>query len=116
MLDRVVEFLNEQSMVALFSIIAFGLLLGRLQFRGLSLGSSGVLFVGLLFGHLGVVTPAVVVTLGVILFVYAVGLQAGPRFVRSFQKHGLEFLSLVLVTLAAAFACCLVLAHYLDVP
>lgn len=115
-MEPIVDFLNDQSMVALFSIIAIGSFIGSPSVRGLSLGSSGVLFVALLFGHFGVNIPPVVLTLGVILFVYAVGLQAGPRFVRSFQRRGLQYLSMSGVTLGCAFVACLVLALYLDLP
>jgi putative transport protein len=48
-------------------------------------------------------------TLGVVLFVFAVGLQAGPRFFKSFRKRGLSFALLALVTLAATFGTAVVL-------
>lgn len=72
-------------------IIALGLVLGQLRFRGLSLGSSGVLFVALAFGGLGYVEPTPLGPLGdfgVVLFVYAIGLQAGGRFVRMIRSKG----------------------------
>lgn len=114
MWNSILAFLNEQSMVTLFAIIALGSILGSLKVRGVSLGASGVLFAGLFFGHFGVSVPEVIVTLGVVLFVYAVGLQAGPRFVRSFIQHGVQFLLLVLVTLSAGVVACLALACWLE--
>lgn len=74
-----------------FVIIVLGLLLGRVQVKGISLGSSGVLFVALAFGHFGWV-PAegmrVLGQFGVVLFVYSIGLQAGPRFVQTLRGKG----------------------------
>jgi len=75
----------------LFVIIALGSALGNLRVARISLGSSGVLFVGLLFGHLGVTLPSTLQELGIILFVYAIGLQAGPRFFNQFRQRGIIF-------------------------
>src|SRR5512145_1226754 len=92
--------LSEQ-MLVLFAILALGSWIGRLSFRGLSLGSAGVLFVALVFGHFGFNVPRGVMELGLLLFVYAVGLQAGPRFFRTFRRHGIQF---VVIALAIAGA------------
>ena len=81
----------EQPVAALFLIIALGTLLGRVRLANLSLGTSGVLFAGLLFGYLGASVPSALQDLGVVLFVYAVGLQAGPRFFNQFRHRGLSF-------------------------
>lgn len=72
-------------------IIAVGMLLGQLSVRGLSLGSSGVLFVALAFGSFCDLDPGSIRVLGdfgVVLFVYAIGLQAGGRFVRTVRRMG----------------------------
>ena len=75
-------------------VISGGLLLGRLSFAGIQLGLAGVLFSGLIFGHLQLsINPEVMHFLrefGLILFVYAIGLQVGPSFVSSFFKFGLR--------------------------
>lgn len=90
-----------------FLIILLGLLLGRVQVRGLSLGASGVLFVALLFGHFHWIEPAPVRVLGdfgVVLFVYAIGLQAGGRFVRTLRSKGWAPLVVVLGTVLSGAA------------
>ena len=77
---------------AVFLIIVLGSVLGRVAVRGVSLGSSGVLFVALAFGQFGWVEPEACKVLGqfgVVLFVYAIGLQAGPRFVGTLRSKGL---------------------------
>ncbi|MGA2488932.1 MAG: aspartate:alanine exchanger family transporter [Anaerolineales bacterium] len=83
--------LLSDQMFVLFIILAIGALLGSFSWRGISLGNAGVLFVALVFGHFGFSVPSAVMDLGLLLFVYAVGLQAGPRFFRLFRKQGLRY-------------------------
>lgn len=88
--------------VALFFIIvALGGGLGSLRIAGISLGTSGVLFVALAFGHFGYSLPSDLQELGIILFVYAVGLQAGPRFFNQFRKRGVLFAKIGIFVVAA---------------
>jgi len=95
------EIWSEQ-MFVLFLILAAGYWLGQISVRNVSLGAAGVLFVALAFGHLGFKTPKEVRDLGLLLFVYAVGLQAGPRFFRAFKRQGLQFVVLGVVSVVAA--------------
>jgi len=89
----------EQTFV-LFLIMALGSWIGQLSFKKISLGTAGVLFVALFFGHFGLSVPKVVMDLGLLLFVYAVGLQAGMRFFRSFRRQGIQFIVIGFVTVA----------------
>jgi putative transport protein len=108
--------LFADQMLALFTILALGALLGSFSWRGISLGTAGVLFVALVFGHYGISVPKAVQDLGLLLFVYAVGLQAGPRFFRMFRKQGLRFVIIgVAVALTGALAT-LGLAYALKLP
>jgi putative transport protein len=108
--------LFADQMLALFTILALGALLGSFSWRGISLGTAGVLFVALFFGHFGISVPAAVMNLGLLLFVYAVGLQAGPRFFRMFRKQGLRYVIIgVSVALTGALAT-LALAYLLKLP
>ena len=74
--------------------IALGLWLGRFKIGGVSLGITWILFVGILLGHLGVRIEAntlhFIKEFGLILFVYAIGLQVGPGFFASFKEGGLK--------------------------
>jgi Predicted permease len=72
----------------LFLIIALGYALGAIRVRGVSLGASAVLFVALVFGHYGLTVPHEFADLGVILFVYSVGLQPGRTFSTLFRSRG----------------------------
>lgn len=74
-------------------VIALGSMLGKLKFKGISLGSTFVLFVGIVVAHFGfTVNPAIshfVKDFGLILFVFSIGLQVGPNFFSSFKQSGL---------------------------
>ena len=87
-------------------VIASGLYLGRFKVKGVSLGSTWILFVGILLGHFGLrINPTMlsfVKDFGLILFVFAIGLQVGPGFFRSFRKDGItmNLMAIALVALA----------------
>jgi len=73
----------------LLLIVVLGDLLGKVRLCGVALGPSAIIFVALGFGHFGCVLPQGVQTIGLAMFIYAVGLQAGPGFLSSFRSHGL---------------------------
>jgi putative transport protein len=81
------NFLNEPYFV-LFVIFALGLLLGNIKIGGISLDSSAVIFAALLFGHFGFKVPDIIKEVGLILFIYSVGIQAGPGFFDAFKRQG----------------------------
>lgn len=82
------------TLVLLSFVIAAGIYLGKIRFWGVSLGVTFVLFVGILMGHFGYeVQPEVlkfVREFGLILFIFAIGLQVGPGFFSSFKKGGVR--------------------------
>ena len=81
-----------------------GLLLGKIKIKGVSLGITWVLFVGILISAFGVTLNHdmlhVIKEFGLILFVVAVGLQVGPGFFRSFKKGGLAMNLMALTNVA----------------
>ncbi|MDW8344616.1 MAG: putative transporter [Verrucomicrobiae bacterium] len=81
------------AMLVLAVTIALGLIIGQIRVAGVSLGIAGVLFAGLLFGHFRPNMPAAVLDfvrdLGLVFFVYTIGIQVGPGFLASFRRHGL---------------------------
>ncbi|TPQ27975.1 putative transporter [Methylomonas koyamae] len=91
-------------------VVASGLVLGRLSLAGIQLGIAGVLFSGLIFGHFHLsINPEVMHFLrefGLVLFVYAIGLQVGPSFVSAFFRYGLHLngLAAAVVLLGALIA------------
>lgn len=90
----------------IFTILALGYAIGRITVCGLNLGSAGVLLVALVFGHFGVTVPDVVGDFGLILFVSAVGLIAGPKFFRNFKINAKSYILLgIIIILAGALTC-----------
>lgn len=90
-------FLQESVAQALFIlclVIVLGMILGSIKVFSINLGIAGILFAGLLFGHLGVkVNPLMTELardLGLILFVYSIGQEVGPGFLASLRKRGLS--------------------------
>ncbi|MCK5675900.1 MAG: YidE/YbjL duplication, partial [Verrucomicrobia bacterium] len=108
-------FLN-QPLVVLFALISTGLLLGGVKVKGINLGSSGVLFTALLAGHLGYSIPAGVGTLGLVLFVYCVGIGAGDRFFTSLAREGAALAKLALLIVVLGAAMTWIGAILLDIP
>jgi len=94
------QLLTDQPLVALFLIIASGLLFGSITIKSINLGSSGVLFTALLAGHLGYSVPGGTGTLGLVLFVYCVGIGAGGRFFASVMREGATLAKLALIIVA----------------
>jgi putative transport protein len=83
-------FLAQFPVVTLFAVIGVGYLLGQVRILGFRLGVGGVLFAGLAAGALGpdVALPSIVSTVGLILFIYSIGIQFGPTFVNPFRGQG----------------------------
>ncbi len=80
--------LMHNPVFVLFSVIALGLLLGRIAVGGIHLGTAGVMFVALVYGHYGVELSPVVTTVGLVIFVYCVGIGAGSRFFTTLKQNG----------------------------
>ncbi|KLU05539.1 transport protein [Rhodopirellula islandica] len=102
--------------LVLLCVIALGLLIGRVSFRGISLGTSAILFVALLAGHFGWSIPTGFGTLGLALFVYCVGISAGPTFFRGLASHGRAMAITGSVIVLTGVAVTWVCARLLDLP
>ena len=80
-----------QSLVVLSIAISVGFFAGRLRLGKISLGVAAVLFVGIILGHYGYRVDKSILhfvrDFGLILFVYAIGIQVGPSFFSSFKKE-----------------------------
>src|SRR6266498_693395 len=105
-----------EEMFVLFAILTLGAWIGHWSWRGISLGSAGVLFVALVFGHFGLSVPKEVMDFGLLLFVYSVGLSAGPSFFRTFRKRGMQFVVLALVVVGSGAIITGLLAYLLHLP
>lgn len=83
-----------QAVIVISIIIAVGLAFGKLRVCGISLGVTFVFFAGIFAGHIGLsIDPAILrfaEDLGLVLFVYELGLKVGPGFFGSFRRGGLQ--------------------------
>ena len=92
-MEEIRTLLETQPLFALFLTIALGYLVGEINLKGFSLGSGAVLFVGLAIGGLApkAAPPALLGTLGLLLFLYGVGIQYGGQFFQGLtSKDGLK--------------------------
>lgn len=83
-----------QSVLVIALVITIGIMLGKLKFRGISLGITWILFVGIAMSHFGMtINPEIrhfAQEFGLILFVFSIGLQVGPSFFSSFKQGGMQ--------------------------
>lgn len=94
--------LLNSSYFALFLIVALGFMLGRIKIKGLSLDVSAVIFIALLFGHFGVIIPKELGNFGLVLFIFTIGIQAGPGFFDSFRSKGKTLILITLLIIGSA--------------
>lgn len=107
MVNSVIELLAANELLLLFTVIVLGLLLARLELRGVRIGLAGVLFAGLGLSALvaprapGLTLAPELKELGLVLFVYCVGLTSAPGFFAAFRSSGLKLNLAILAALAA---------------
>lgn len=122
-MESVMElFLPHQTSLAsalmlLSFVIALGIYLGKLRIGGVSLGVTFVLFVGIAMGHFGYEIEGSVLKFvrefGLILFIFAIGLQVGPSFFSSFKEGGIRMNMLAVGGIVLNVAIVLII-YYLD--
>lgn len=111
-----------QAIIVVALICALGLALGKIKIGGISLGVTFVFFVGIIAGHLGFTieheTLNYIETAGLVLFVYALGLQVGPGFFSAFRSGGftLNMLGILLVLTGTLFAIILGIVFDVNIP
>lgn len=90
------------AILVLSVVIVAGLAVGGLKYRGIGLGTVGVLFSGIIAGHFGWAIEHSVLhfvkEFGLILFVFTIGLQLGPGFFAALRRNGLALNSLAAAT------------------
>ena len=109
-----------QAIIVLSLVTATGLWLGKIHVWGVSLGVTFVFFMGILAGHLGITLDKQMLdyaeSFGLVIFVYALGLQVGPGFFSSFRHGGipLNMLSIGVILLGTALT--VLLSRWFDIP
>ena len=110
------EMSTNDQILALFWIIAFGEALGRIAWRGVSLGTSGVIFVALVAGHFGHEVPEVVGLLGLVSFLFCLGINAGPSFFRVFGQQGASLAVMGVAMILSAAGAAWLFGHLAGLP
>lgn len=116
---EILQFLAQvfkSDVMIVFSIAVLGYLLGSIHIKGLSLGTSGVLLVALVFGHFNLLVPKVLQDVGLISFVTAVGFIAGPGFFRNFKKKAISYVLLGIIIILAGSATCVAVMKLAGIP
>jgi len=108
-----IQLLETNALLTLFLVVALGYWIGRIPIRGNSVGVAAVLFVGLAFGALdpSLTIPPIVLELGLVLFVYTIGLANGPGFFHKFRRDGYREV-LFIVGMMVIPAVLVVIAHF----
>jgi putative transport protein len=112
LLGGVLDFLGAQPFVLLFLTLALGTVVGRRKLAGISLGSTaGTLLVGILISLAAFLwydikyqVPALLTTVSLNLFMFAVGLKVGPQFFSGLRLDGAKFVAVALVVVVLNFA------------
>lgn len=98
----------SHGMIVYSAVIALGLTLGRLKFFGVSLGTTWVLFLGLILSYAGLqVSPDLLAffkNFGLIIFVFFIGLQVGPSFFATFRNGGWGLNGLMMLGIGLSIA------------
>jgi putative transport protein len=99
----------------LFLIITIGILLGKIKILGITLDSSAVIFVALFFGHYGYGVPDIFQQIGLIFFIYSIGIQAGPGFFESFQKKGFQLIIIAGTVVVSGALITIIAAYFFEI-
>lgn len=110
------DILLSSPLVILFAIISLGMLLGKISITGISLGNSAIIFVALIFGHFHYTIPDGIGTLGLVLFIYCVGIGAGPNFFGAFARQGATMVKLSFFIVGFAAFLTYLLFKFFHVP
>lgn len=109
-----IAFLARNPLLLLFLTTAIAYAIGRIRFKGASLGVAAVLFVGLFIGSFSpdLKIPDFAFTFGLAVFVYTIGLSSGAGFFASFTRKGLRDNLFILTMLLLAFGLVLLSAGW----
>jgi putative transport protein len=110
------EFVSSHTVFALFLLLTTGIALGSFSWRGISFGTSTVLLVAIVFGHFGIKIPQEITDLGLVLFVYAIGLQVGPGFFKAFKEQGKILVIFCTIGLILSLLITIVIAQLFKIP
>jgi len=109
-------FITENPLLLLFLVISIGYLIGNIKVKGTGLGTTAVLFIGLAFGAMNpdFNVPDIIFQIGIVFFVYTVGLRSGPAFFDSFRKNGWRDITFVMLMLGLSAIVTIAIYYAMD--
>lgn len=111
-----------QTIIVISLVSSLGLMLSKVELGKISLGITFVFFVGILAAHFGLLVDTTMLTFaqnfGLVLFIYALGVQVGPSFIPSLRKGGVKdnLLSLLLVGITLVLCWAIYLFSGISMP
>ena len=112
---NIAELLDGSDVMLIFAALGFGLLLGKIRLGGFEMGSTpGVLLAALVLGSWGFDLDQQTESMGFMLFIFCVGIDAGPNFFSNFLQDGARFISIALVIVISAVGVTVGAMHLLD--
>ncbi len=123
-MDLILDLIKDANTASTLMFLAlvglFGIMLGKVKILNVKLGIAGVLFAGLLAGHLGAKIDHHVLhfvkEFGLILFVYSIGIEIGPRFLSSFKHNGLKLNIFAAAIVLLGFGTAVLVKYVFDLP
>lgn len=119
-MNSVLNYLAEQPILTAFLIIGIGMALGRIKVKGVSLGAAAVLFFAIALAAWGnavgveITIPHYIGTLGLVLFAFSIGNNAGGTFFKSLKQATGPIITMVVLFIVAAVAAYLVGSYVFD--
>ena len=114
-----VEPSSIQAIILISLVSALGIQLGKIKIFNVSLGVTFVFFVGILLGHFQIPMDSTILqfaqNFGLIIFVYALGLQVGPGFFSSLKNTGLKLNMLSLAVVAIGIVMTVLISYFSDI-
>ena len=106
--------LEGSDVMLIFTALGFGLLIGKIRLGGFEIGNTpGVLIAALALGSWGFDIEQQTESLGFMLFIFCVGIEAGPNFFSNFLQDGLRYISIAVVIVITAVGVTVMAAHFL---
>ncbi len=110
MWQDIVKICQANPQIVIFLAVAIGYAIGKLKFRGISLGSTtGVLITALILGQMIIKVPAIFQAVFFAFFMFSIGYRVGPQFFGGLKKEGLRYLTISLVVAVSGLVMAIIL-------
>ncbi len=110
MWQDIVKICQANPQIVIFLAVAIGYAIGKLKFRGISLGATtGVLITALVLGQIAIDVPAIFQAVFFALFMFSIGYRVGPQFFGGLKKEGLHYLMISLVVAVSGLVMAIIL-------